>query len=292
MASKSGNLSAWSPVSGLVVEGTTVHGGGYAVEGNTTAAGPYAKKTLASTYPDGYARVWFQVTSQTSQVNLLRMRDATGASIGYAYIETTGQLGFHNDAIGASGTNYLSATVPSPGWHALELHVLTGGSSGMVELRLDNIRIADLSGATTTWSLPVGAFQIGEAQGTNQVYDVVFDDAAFGTARLGPVVDGAPSVPTGLTATATSAFSVGLNWTASTDDVGIAGYDVFRDGTLAGSVGNATSYSDTSVLASSTYSYSVRARDTSNNLSALSAPASAATPAAPAPLFADGFEFG
>ena len=163
----------------------------------------------------------------------------------------------------------------------------------MVELWLDNVRIADLSGATTTVAAPVDGFQIGEAQGTNQIYDVVFDDAAFGTARLGPVADGAaPSVPGSLSATATSAFSVALSWTASTDDVGIAGYDVYRDGTLVASPGNVTTYTDTSVLASTTYSYAVRARDTSGNASGLSAPASATTSAAPVPDFADGFESG
>ena len=182
------------------------------------AAGPYAKKTLPSTYADGYARVWFQVVSQTSQVNLLRLRDAADASIGFAYIGTTGRLGFHNDAL---GTNVLSATSPGPGWHALELHVLTGGASGMVELWLDNVPITDLSGATTTSAAPVGRFQIGETQTTGQIYDVVFDDAAFGDRRLGPVADSPPTVPGNLAATTPSPYSVSLTWDASTDDLGV-----------------------------------------------------------------------
>ena len=40
----------------------------------------------------------------------------------------------------------------------------------------------------------------------------------------------APSVPTGLAATTPSTTSVKLTWNASTDNVGVAGYDVFRDG--------------------------------------------------------------
>ena len=291
---ESGDLIAWTTTSGLIVQQGAFHGGTNAAEGNTTAVGPYAKKTLPSTYADAYARVWFLVKSQTSQVNLLRMRDTTPTPLtpisSYVYIEDTGQLGFHNDA---TGTSTLSATIPSPGWHAVELHILPG-ASGAVDVWLDNVRIADLSGTgLNTGSNPIGAFQIGEAQTTSQVYDVVFDDAAFGTARLGPVADTPPSVPTGLTATATSPFSVNLTWTGSSDDLRIVGYDVFRGGVLVGSVGAATlAYSDTTALASTAYSYTVRARDTSNNPSAQSAPASATTPAAPAPVFADGFEAG
>ena len=54
----------------------------------------------------------------------------------------------------------------------------------------------------------------------------------------------------------------GLTWAASTDDVGVTGYDVFRDGTLLEAASAAvTSYTDSTVLASSTHTYTVRARD-------------------------------
>ena len=288
---ETGDLSAWTTKGGpLAVEGVTVHGGTHAAEANTTAVGGYAKKTLPSTYVDGYARVWFDVVAQTGQVNLLRLREAGDASIGYAYIGTTGQLGYHNDA---TGTNTLSATIPTPGWHALELHILTGGAGGAVELWLDGVRIDDLSGPVTTGANAIGKIQIGETQTSSQTYDVAFDDVAFGTARLGTSADSAPTMPVITFANATSAFSVSLTWSASTDDLGVAGYDILRDGTLVASIGNVTSYTDSTVLASTTYSYQVRARDTSGNFSSLSDPlAVVTTPAPPAPLFADGFESG
>jgi hypothetical protein len=73
------------------------------------------------------------------------------------------------------------------GWHAHELHLGIGGTSGTVEVWLDNTRIADLSnvGTVNVGSSAVGQFQIGETQ-TARTYDVVFDDAAFATGRLGP----------------------------------------------------------------------------------------------------------
>jgi hypothetical protein len=289
---ESGDFSAWTSHSaGLVVETTAVHGGTYSAEGNTTAGATYAKETLPSTYSDAYARVWFDVLAQPSQVNLLRLRDAGGASLGYVYIETTGQLGYHNDAL---GTNTLSNSAPSPGWHALELHLTVDSSAGAVEIWLDNSLVADLSvSGTNTGSTAVAAMQIGEVQ-TGLTYDVVFDDAAFGTSRLGPIGDTTPpTVPANLGGSATSAFSVALGWDASTDDTGVTGYDIYRDGNSLASVdGSTTSYTDSTVLAGTTYSYAVRARDGAGNVSALSTPASVTAPAAAPALWSDGFETG
>src|SRR5688572_26770076 len=56
----------------------------------------------------------------------------------------------------------------------------------------------------------------------------------------------APTVPTGLTASAVNANRIDLTWTASTDAIGIASYQIFRDGS-ANAIGtaNTTRYSDT-----------------------------------------------
>jgi chitodextrinase len=87
----------------------------------------------------------------------------------------------------------------------------------------------------------------------------------------------APTAPTDLTATAASATQVDLAWTASTDNVGVTAYDVYRDGSLLKSV-TGTSTSDTTVAASTTYSYVVRARDAAGNTSDPSNTAPATTP--------------
>ena len=241
-------------------------------------------------YSDAYARVWFNIVAQTSQVNLLRLRDASGQSVGYVYIDTTGLLGFHNDA---TGTNTLSGVSPSPGWHALELRIKTDPATGAVQVWIDNALVADLSGSNiNTGSAPVGAMQIGETQ-AGRTYDVVFDDAAFGTSRLGPEADSIPpSVPTGLVATAVGPFEADLTWSASTDNVGLDGYAVFRDGALIASLGTVLSYADRATIPGATHVYAVRARDASGNDSALSAPANVTQPAAQPPLYADGFETG
>jgi chitinase len=90
-----------------------------------------------------------------------------------------------------------------------------------------------------------------------------------------------PSVPQGLASPSQTASTVSLTWNASTDNAGgsgVAGYDVYRNGALVGST-SATSYTDTGLAASTSYSYTVRARDNAGNASAQSAAISAKTSA-------------
>ena len=88
----------------------------------------------------------------------------------------------------------------------------------------------------------------------------------------------APSTPANLTASAASASQINLSWSASTDNVGVTGYQVFRNGTLVGSP-STNSFSDTGLSASTAYSYTVKARDAAGNTSASSNTASATTQA-------------
>lgn len=87
-----------------------------------------------------------------------------------------------------------------------------------------------------------------------------------------------PSVPTGLSATALSASSIGLTWTASTDNVGVTGYRVYRGGNQIGTP-TTNSYTDTGLAASTSYSYTVAAYDAAGNASGQSVSVQASTPA-------------
>jgi len=102
----------------------------------------------------------------------------------------------------------------------------------------------------------------------------------------------APSAPAGLTATAASGSQINLTWTASTDNVAVTGYQLER---CAGAsctafaqiaTPTATSFSDTGLAVSTTYTYRARATDAAGNLSAYSGVASATTLNAPAGLVA------
>src|SRR5712691_6882905 len=81
-----------------------------------------------------------------------------------------------------------------------------------------------------------------------------------------------PTAPTSFTATAISSTQINLSWTASTDNVAVTGYRTERCqvsmcsnvAQIASSSG--ASLSDTSVIASTCYSYLVRATDAAGNL--------------------------
>ncbi|HET7766797.1 MAG TPA: FG-GAP-like repeat-containing protein [Burkholderiales bacterium] len=90
-----------------------------------------------------------------------------------------------------------------------------------------------------------------------------------------------PSIPTGLVATAVSSSQISLSWVASTDDVGVAGYVVLRNGAPLATLGAVTSYQDAGLAPSTAYSYTVQATDAAGNSSGQSAAASAATPGLP-----------
>ena len=75
-----------------------------------------------------------------------------------------------------------------------------------------------------------------------------------------------PSTPSGLTASAVDTTTVNLSWTASTDDVGVIGYNVYRDNGTA-PIGTTTtpSYTDTTASPGTSYTYEVSAVDAAGN---------------------------
>jgi fibronectin type 3 domain-containing protein len=95
-----------------------------------------------------------------------------------------------------------------------------------------------------------------------------------------------PSTPTGLKASAPTSAAVNLSWSASTDNVGVTEYKIYRNGALSAlatvnaTPGAAPSYTDSAVSASTQYSYTVTALDAAGNQSAQSAAATVTTPAA------------
>jgi Fibronectin type III domain len=71
----------------------------------------------------------------------------------------------------------------------------------------------------------------------------------------------APSVPTGLVASVVSQTQINLSWIAATDNVKVAGYKVYRDGTLVATVTTGTSHGDNTLTAGTAYKFTVAAYD-------------------------------
>jgi chitinase len=86
----------------------------------------------------------------------------------------------------------------------------------------------------------------------------------------------APSGPGTLTAAEVDVHRIALSWGASTDNVAVTGYKLYRNGKYLKTV-TTTSTTDTSLTANTTYTYAVTARDAAGNESGFSNSASAAT---------------
>jgi chitodextrinase len=90
------------------------------------------------------------------------------------------------------------------------------------------------------------------------------------TVTFGDVADTqAPTVPSGLSSSNIEETSFTLSWNASTDNVGVTGYDVYQNGSYIVTTAN-TSYNISGLTASTTYSYYVKAKDAAGNVSVAS----------------------
>lgn len=104
---------------------------------------------------------------------------------------------------------------------------------------------------------------------TYQYYVVAVDAAgnvaASSTLTVSTSTDTtAPTAPGSLRSTTTTSSSAGLAWNASSDNVGVAYYRVYRNSVQIAQT-TSLSYADNTVAASTSYSYSVRAYDVAGN---------------------------
>ncbi|WP_182908919.1 discoidin domain-containing protein [Microbispora sp. H13382] len=146
---------------------------------------------------------------------------------------------------GTDGTNF--STLAASAGHAF---TPASGNTVTITFSTANVRYVRLTvTANTAW--PAG--QIAEFE-------------VYGSAPTGDTQ--APTAPSNLAYTETTPGQVKLTWTASTDNVGVTGYDVYANNVLRGSVaGNITTYTDTQP-GSATVTYHVRAKDAAGNESA------------------------
>jgi fibronectin type 3 domain-containing protein len=150
-----------------------------------------------------------------------------------------------------------TASVPTGGWHQIQVSYTTVGSGDKVPLAL----FASTKAGGTTFEA---------------------DDCSLSSTSGPPPDTTPPSVPTNLTATANSSSQVTLSWTASTDNVGVAGYSILRNGVAIAATAT-PGYVDTGLTPNTTYSYTITASDAAGNVSAQTTAATATTPSATTP---------
>jgi len=126
---------------------------------------------------------------------------------------------------------------------------------------------------STTYSYRIAAY---DAAGNESEQS----NPASATTQTGQIDDNeSPTVPNGLSASAISSTQIDLSWNASTDNIEVVGYKIYRDGSYIG-ITTPTSYSNTGLSPFTTYTYTVSAYDAADNESSLSNPASATTQSA------------
>ncbi|MEO1054584.1 MAG: S8 family serine peptidase [Bacteroidota bacterium] len=127
--------------------------------------------------------------------------------------------------------------------------------------------------AGATLKLRLNAVSGSSWQGDIAVDNVVVSSGAAGDTQ-------APTIPTGLAASNVTETTLTLTWNASTDNVGVTGYDVYEGGSNLGTV-TSTTANITGLVASTSYSFTVVAKDAAGNESAQSSALSVTTSSPP-----------
>jgi hypothetical protein len=272
---ESGGLSKWRTAKGnAVVQASVVHGGVWAARLQAAGTPTYLRRTLGTTTSEIYVRTFFSVQARSTQATLLALLAPDRRPILRVGLAPGDRL-FR--IAGGSGTKALSlASAPGSEWHELQVHARVDGKASVVEVWLDGTRLNDLSGKLALGWNPVGHVQVGDHASARE-FDVAIDDVASGRAFLAAPDVSAPSDPSDLGTTAVTPQRVDLSWTSSSDDVGVTGYTIYRDGVALGTVGG-TMYSDESVTPGMTYDYAVDAVDAAGNRSSRSASLSVGVP--------------
>jgi phosphatidylinositol-3-phosphatase len=237
----SGSLSGWGGSSGTLSL-VTGNGGGHAAQ-LTASSGASQTYAYTSSKP---------VTSAVAGTAYQLTADVSSALAGQSVCLVLKELmGTTTTSVGSTQT----CLTPTSAWQSfppVSYTVKTSGDS----LTVNVLEKPAVSGAT-----------------------FAFDNVVLQTGSGGGGGDTTPpSVPTGVSASANGPTSVTVSWNPSTDASGVAGYDVYRDGTKVATVGGSqTSYTDNTVQPSMTYGYTVDAFDPVPNTSAQSSPAASVT---------------
>jgi bacillolysin len=197
---------------------------------------------------------------------------------------------FYILSVGKSGTNDKGNSYSVTG--------ITIDKAAKITFRLESIYLT--ANATYVNARTYGIQAATDLYGAGSAEVIATTNAFYavgvGDAYAGPTDTTAPSAPTGLTASGTTDTTTNLSWTASTDNVAVTGYNVYKGASLITTVAG-TTYNVTGLTASTAYTFTVKAKDAAGNLSAVSndaaittlpTPVDTTSPSIPASLTASG----
>lgn len=183
----------------------------------------------------------FSVSSQNS---------ATTYTGGTSQTVTWNVAGTTSNGVNAANVDILWSTDSGNTWTTLLAGTPNDGSQA----------VTIPNSSTTTGRIMV--------KGSNHIFFDVNNANITVNAGSGTVDTTAPTAPS-LVASGTTSTSTNLSWSGATDNVAVTGYDVYQGSSLIGSTAS-TSYTVTSLSPSTTYTFSVRAKDAAGNVSSSS----------------------
>jgi hypothetical protein len=251
----------------------------------------YVLASLATPKTDGVTlAAWvFWTGGNTSMSNPLIVYNGKDGADGFGIHISNGSCGYGNKLVAHFASVSCQAvtstyTVPPNTW----THVALTHDASTWTLFANGVPVGTGSGSPPP-KVPTTRTAIGGSVGADRLAGRVDDVRIYERALSANEVQqlfcctpdpNPPTTPTDLLGTAVSSTKVNLSWNASTDDTGVAGYWVYRNGVAVGE-STCTSCSDNGVMANTTYSYTVAAVDSSGNMSSQSAPRAMTTPASP-----------
>ncbi|MEQ9052484.1 MAG: cellulase family glycosylhydrolase [Marinoscillum sp.] len=167
--------------------------------------------------------------------------------------------------------------VASEGTYKLDLRVAAVDATGQVQVQINGTTESTVNiPATGDWqswtTISSGTFNLGVGKHTLRLYATgpLFNINWIEVVGSNPGNDTeAPSAPTQLSKTGSSTTTIDISWNASTDNVGVIGYNMFLDGVSVGSTAG-TSYQFTGLERNTSYTLGVSAYDEAGNESAIS----------------------
>ncbi|MFD2332580.1 sugar-binding protein [Cohnella sp. GCM10020058] len=150
---------------------------------------------------------------------------------------------------------------------------ITGGYTVELAIPWSSLGLTPAAGLTIGFDVANNDTDTGTGRESQLMWAGTNDNwtntSAFGSLTLSATVTGdtqAPTAPANLTSPSHTDRSVQLSWGASTDNVGVTGYNVYNGTNLVASVAS-TTYTITGLTPSTAYSFTVKAKDAANNVS-------------------------
>ncbi len=260
---------SWTPATDNIgVAGYNIYRDGIFIDSTQTATSYTASK----------------LNPNTQYTFTVKARDAAGnLSLGSSVLTVSTLPSVDTTAPIISGVtaNLITQTTANIVWLTNE------GADGKVEYGMTNNYDGSVNTTlyTTAHTLPL----TGLAAGTTYHYRVISKDLAGNSTTSNdttfttlPLISGPdstpPSAPTNLQATSSTSTKIRISWTAATDNVGVVGYNIYKNGMFVDSTRTATSFSANNLRSNTQYTFTVKARDAAGNLSPASNSLTVSTP--------------